>query len=364
MYPLLILPLLAANWPNYGNDPGGTRHSELAQINRQNVTKLKPAWEYHTGALKPDTHNNKKAAFEATPIFIDDTLYLSTPYDVVIALDAATGLERWKFDPNINRNANYSEVTSRGVSTWFDSRAKKGEPCRRRIFLGTIDARLIAIDAATGKACRGFPEIDLTKAVKHFDEGDWHNYQITSPPAVVGDVIVVGSSIGDNRFAAAERGIVRAFDARSGKLEWTFDPLSEGLNRAGSANAWSVLSADPERDLVFIPTGSASPDFFGGMRPGDNSYADSVVAIRASTGKAVWSFQTVHHDLWEYDVASQPTLAMLRRGDQTIPVVAVTTKIGHFFVLDRETGKSMLPIEERTVPRSRVPGEESSPTQQ
>jgi quinoprotein glucose dehydrogenase len=354
----LLLALLATDWPNYGNDPGGMRFSPLTQVNRENVAQLKPAWEYHTGALLPKSDNNTKAAFEATPILVDGTLYLSTPYDKVIALDPATGKERWTFDPKVDRNANYSEVTSRGVSTWLDPSTKK-----RRIFIGTIDARLIAIDAESGKPCADFSQIDLTKAVAHLDQGDSHNYQITSPPAVIGNAIVVGSSIGDNRFAASERGIVRAFDARNGKLLWSFDPLPEGLKNAGAANAWSVISADPDRDMIFIPTGSASPDFYGGMRPGNNGYADSVVAIQASTGKVVWSFQVVHHDLWDYDVASQPMLVTISQGGKKIPAVAVTTKIGHFFVLDRMTGKSLLPIEERPVPKSRVPGEESSPTQ-
>jgi quinoprotein glucose dehydrogenase len=365
MYLLLCFALLAGegDWPNYGNDPGGARHSPLTQITRENVSTLKPAWEYHTGALRSETHNNQKAAFEATPILVDGTLFLTTPYDVVIALDPAAGQERWKFDPKVDRNANYSEVTSRGVATWLDSKAKQGDPCRRRIYVGTLDARLMAVDAANGKPCSDFGEIDLTKAVAHFNEGDWHNYQVTSPPAVIGDAVVVGSSIGDNRFAAAERGIVRAFDARSGKLLWTFDPLPDGLKSAGAANAWGVISADPGRGLVFIPTGSASPDFYGGMRPGNNGYADSVVAIHASTGKVAWSFQVVHHDLWDYDVASQPMLATFRRGARKTDAVVVTTKIGHFFVLDRDTGKSLLPIGERPVPKSRVPGEESSPTQ-
>jgi len=362
----LLLSLTTAadiDWSAYGRDAGGTRFSPAAQITRQNVMQLKQAWEFHTSALKPDTHLKSSAAFEATPILVDGTLYLSTPFDQVIALDPATGKERWVFDPKVNRKANYSEVSSRGVSTWLDSTRKEGDPCRRRIFIGTIDARLIAIDATSGKVCSDFGEIDLTKAVAHFNEGDWHNYQVTSPPAVVGDRVIVGSSIGDNRFAAAERGIVRAFDARTGKLEWSFDPLPEGLKTAGAANAWGVFSADPKRDMVFVPTGSASPDFYGGMRPGNNGYANSVVALRASTGQVVWSFQVVHHDLWDYDVASQPTLMTFRRGSENIPAVAVTTKIGHFFVLDRETGKSLLPIEERPVPKSRVPGEESSPTQ-
>jgi quinoprotein glucose dehydrogenase len=345
------------SWPSYGRDPGGTRYSPLRQITRENVNRLKPVWEYHTGALHPPTHNNEKAAFEATPILIDGALYLSTPYDVVIALDPSSGKERWRFDPKVNRQQNYSEVSSRGVAAWLDPATH-----RRRIFIGTIDARLIAIDAATGKLAPEFGEIDLTKAVAHFDEADWHNYQVTSPPAIVGHSVIVGSSIGDNNYAAAERGIVRAFDARNGKLLWTFDPLPAGL-KTGAANAWAPMSADPARDLVFIPTGSASPDFYGGLRPGNNGYADSVVAIRVSTGKVVWSFQTVHHNLWDYDVASQPTLVDFHRGGETISAVAVFSKTGHFFVLDRETGKSLLPIEERPVPKSRVPGEEASPTQ-
>ena len=359
---LLLLAFSASDndWPAYGHDEGGTRYSPLAQITRDNVARLKPAWEYHTGALKPDTGLNRKAAFEATPILVEGTLYLSTPFDQVIALDPSSGKERWVFDPKVDRSQDYSEVTSRGVSTWVDSKRGKDDPCRRRIFIGTIDARLIALDAVTGKVCDGFGDIDLTRGVSLKDRGD---YQVTSPPAVIGDLVITGSSIGDNRRTDSERGIVRAFDARSGKLRWSFDPLPAGLKDAGAANAWSVISTDLGRDLVFVPTGSASPDFYGGQRPGNNGYANSVVALRASTGAVVWHFQVVHHDLWDYDLASQPTLITFRRGDRIVPAVAVTGKNGHLFVLDRETGKPLLPVEERPVPKSKVPGEEASPTQ-
>ena len=359
---LLLLAFSASDndWPAYGHDAGGTRYSPLAQITRDNVARLKPAWEYHTGALKPDTGLNRKAAFEATPILVEGTLYLSTPFDQVIALDPSSGKERWVFDPKVDRSQDYSEVTSRGVSTWVDSKRGKDDPCRRRIFIGTIDARLIALDAATGKLCDGFGDIDLTRGVSLKDRGD---YQVTSPPAVIGDLVITGSSIGDNRRTDSERGIVRAFDARTGKLRWSFDPLPAGLKDAGATNAWSVISTDPGRDLVFVPTGSASPDFYGGQRPGNNGYANSVVALRASTGAVVWHFQVVHHDLWDYDLASQPTLITFRRGDRIVPAVAVTGKNGHLFVLDRETGKPLLPVEERPVPKSKVPGEEASPTQ-
>jgi len=349
-------------WPAYGQDAGGSRFSALKQINRANVAKLKIAWTYHTGALEPQTDLNRKAAFEATPILFDGKLYLSTPFDHVIALDPATGAERWKFDPAVNRTADYSEVTSRGVTGWTDSRAADGAPCRLRIFIGTIDARLMALDARTGRVCEQFGShgtVDLTREVELRDRGD---YQVTSPPVVIGDLVVTGSSIGDNRAVDVERGTVRAFDARTGKLRWAWNPIpwaDRRKPRTGAANAWSILSADAARGLVFVPTGSASPDFYGGERPGDNANANSVVALRAETGEQAWGFQVVHHDLWDYDVASQPVLFEFRGR----PAVAITTKMGNVFVLDRETGKPLSPVEERAVPKSDVPGEQAWPTQ-
>jgi quinoprotein glucose dehydrogenase len=364
------------DWPAYGHDAGGTRYSPLAQINRDNVKQLKLAWEYHTGALEVKGRSTAKAAFEATPIMVDGTLYLTTPFNRVIALDPTTGKERWAYDPKINLSTSYSEMTSRGVSTWLDQKLKADAPNRRRIIIATLDARLIALDAASGVPCKEFGqdgEVDLSKDVRLTGKGD---YQVTSPPAVIGDLIVVGSSMGDNRGVAVERGVVRAFDARTGKLQWTWDPIptseqdpayktwkGEGAKRTGAANVWSIISVDAERDLVFVPTSSPSPDFYGVERKGDNRYANSVVAIRASTGKVVWHYQVVHHDLWDYDVAAQPMLINVKRDGKTIPAVAVATKMGHIFLLHRETGKPLFPIEERAVPQSTVPGEEVSATQ-
>ena len=351
-------------WPTYGNDPGGTRYSPAKQINRDNVTQLQVVWTYRTGALPFDEELDKKATFEATPILVNGKLFLSTPYDHVIALNAITGARLWEFDPKLEHPHGFSEVTSRGVSAWRDTGAKAGTTCSLRIFIGTLDARLIALDGETGKPCRDFGtagEVDLTNEVKLRDPGD---YQVTSAPAIAKDLVITGSSEGDNRAVTLERGIVRAFDARTGKLRWTWDPIApwayQSTPRTGAGNAWSTLSVDEQHDLVFIPTGSASPDFYGGLRKGDDKWADSVVALKASTGEFVWGFQLVHHDIWDYDVSSQPALFSWKDGT---PAVAVTTKTGRVFVLNRLNGKPLLPVEERPVPQSDVPGEEVWPTQ-
>ena len=332
-----------STWPSYGNDPGGGRYSPLAQIDRSNVAQLRVAWTLRTGALQPETPLNKKAAFEATPILVEGTLFLSTPFNQVIALDPATGAKLWEHDVKLDRSRNYSEVTSRGVSAWRDPMSAPGARCRLRIFMGTLDARLVALDGATGTPCGGFGvngQVDLTRGV---DLRDLGQYQVTSAPAIAGDLVIVGSSIGDNRAVDVERGIVRAFDARSGALRWSWDPIpwaSHTTPRTGAGNAWSTLSVDVERGLVFVPTGSPSTDHYGGIRKGDNRWANSVVALRAATGELVWGFQVVHHDLWDYDVASQPTLFAWKDGT---PAIAITTKMGRVFVLDRLTGTPLFP---------------------
>jgi quinoprotein glucose dehydrogenase len=356
-------PAADSGWPHYGNDPGGTRYSEAAQIDRTNVAQLRVAWTYRTGALGRSAPHDRKAAFEATPILVDGKLFLSTPYNHVIALDPRTGSKLWEYSARLDLSHGYSEVTSRGVSAWRDRAAAPGQPCRLRIFMGTLDARLIALDAESGTPCSGFGaagQVDLTRGV---DVRDLGNYQVTSAPAISGDIVIVGSSIGDNRAVDVERGIVRGFDARSGALRWSWDPIpwgSQTTPRTGAANAWSTLSADDARGLVYVPTGSASPDYAGGVRRGDNRWANSVVALRAATGELVWGFQVVHHDLWDYDVASQPTLFIWQDGT---PAIAITTKMGHVFVLDRVTGAPLIPVEERPVPPSDVAGEEAWPTQ-
>lgn len=352
-------------WPTYGNDSGGSHYSAAPQINRTNVNELKAAWTYRTGANNVHTELIRKAAFEATPILADGKLFLSTPYDHVVALDPGTGAKLWEYDPGVNLDRNYSEVTSRGVSAWRGEREKPGAPCSLRIFIGTLDARLIALDGEAGKPCADFGAngtVDLNKDAA--TQTEWTGgYQVTSPPVIYHNLILVGSSIADNWRVDTGRGIVRAFDARSGKLRWIWDPIlwaNDTKPRTGAGNAWGALSVDLAHDLVFVPTGSAAPDYFGGIRKGDDKWADSVVALRASTGKFVWGFQVVHHDLWDYDVAAQPTLFTWKDGT---PAVVINTKMGHVFVLNRLTGVPLLPVEERLVPQSDIAGEESASTQ-
>jgi len=366
-----------ADWPAYGRDAGGSRYSPLTQIDRRNVGGLTVVWTYRTGDVSDGKRTARKTSFQATPIMVDGTLYLSTPFNRVVALDPETGRERWAYDPKIDLWVPYGDdLVSRGVATWLDSAAPPDAACRRRILLTTNDARLIALDARTGAPCAGFGrtgEVDLSREAGFAYLGEYH---ITSPPAVVGDVVVTGSAITDNQRVNAPRGIVRGYDARSGALRWTWDPIprsptdparrtweDDDAARTGAANAWSLLSADPGRDLVFVPTGSASPDFYGGARKGQNLYANSVVALRASTGEVVWHFQVVHHDLWDYDVPAQPTLVTLRQGGRDVPAIAQATKMGHLFFLARESGAPLHPVEERPVPASTVPGEHAWPTQ-
>jgi quinoprotein glucose dehydrogenase len=361
--PTAAQPAPDSSWPHYGNDPGGMRYSPLTQIDRGNVSRLQVAWTYRTGALEVKTDLNRRAAFEATPVLVDGKLFLSTPYSHVIALDPKSGVKLWEYDPRLDLSHSYSVVTSRGVSAWRDASRSPGQPCVLRIFLGTLDARLVALDGLSGERCRDFGadgQVDLTHDVNLRNVGD---YQVTSAPSIAGDLVITGSSIGDNRAVNVESGIVRAFDVRSGQLRWTWDPIpwaTETRPRTGAANAWAPLSVDQERDLVFIPTGSASPDYYGGIRKGDNKWANSVVALRASTGEFVWGFQVVHHDLWDYDVPSQPVLFT---GKEGVPAVAITTKMGRIFVLNRLTGTSLFPTEEVPVPKSDIPGEQAWPTQ-
>ena len=358
-------------WSHYGGDAGGMRYSNAAQITRENVKQLDIAWTFSTGDMqkRPNAALGRSAA-EGTPILVDDKLVFCTPFNEVIAINPGTGEEIWRRDAQINleqRPAN--QFVCRGVAVW---RGAGG--CSPRIFMGTNDARLIAVNARTGALCEDFGlsgEAPIDPGMALIWPGE---FQITSPPVVVGDTVIVGSSISDNARREAPKGAVRAFDARTGEAKWSFDPIPRQNDPKnwqgkappveGHANAWAPMTVDEERGMVFVPTSSASPDFYGGLRPGDNRYANSVVALNGDTGDVIWSFQTVHHDIWDYDLPAQPSLHSIWKDGKAHDVVTQVTKTGHVFVLDRDTGEPFLPVEERPVPQDgAVAGEVLSPTQ-
>lgn len=373
--PRFLLAQSRSEWTAYGHDAFGSRYSPLTQITRDNVSRLAAAWTYRTGEMDRTRQPSK---FEATPLMVDGTLYLSTPFGRVIALDPATGRAKWTFDAHADRQGNWGDFANRGVSTWVGARTPANAPCRRRIYLGTIDARIIALDARTGALCAGFGDggtVNLRHGL-HNSPYYTEEYELTSPPAVINGLLVAGSAVADNNRTNAASGEVRAFDARTGRLRWSWDPVPRDstdsawktwrgpmAHSTGAANAWSVIAADSTRDLVFVPTGSASPDYYGGERVGDNLYANSIVALRASTGKVVWYFQTVHHDLWDYDNAAPPALVTIVHDGKPVDVVLQATKTGQLYVLDRDTGKPVFPVEERPVPPSTLRDEHASPTQ-
>lgn len=383
----LVLALLTGagaaaegDWAHYGGAPGGGQYSPLAQVTPDNVRRLKVAWSFHTGekgAGLPDPHRMR---FEANPLVVGGRMYLTTGTDIVFALDAATGAKLWTFDPRVARDKRYGDPASRGVSYWRDPQAPANAVCAERILLGTLDARMLAMDARDGRPCAAFGQggtVDLRQGIFiPQTDSDWWNYAVTSPPVIAGDVLVTGSSIGDNRAHHEEQGVVRGYDVRSGRELWRWDPVprrpddprasgwqAEQAATVGAANAWPPLSVDPALGLVYVPTGSASPDYFGGERIGDNRDANSLVALEVQTGRRVWAQQLVHHDLWDYDLASQPVLATVQTAQGPRQAVLQATKTGFLFAFDRRTGEPVFPISEVPVPPSDVPGEHASPTQ-
>jgi quinoprotein glucose dehydrogenase len=374
LFLLALSPAVCAQeWQFYGGDTGGTRSSPLKQINRQNIKSLKRAWTYRMGEVDRrgnETDRHHIVPFESTPIVIDGVLYFSTPSNRVIALNAETGQEIWQFDPQAGRRGPRQFFQHRGVTYWQSKTGEEG-----RILYGTFDGRLIALEAKTGKLCRGFGKdgaIDLRAGVA--DAYPAAEYSVTSPPAIYQDLVITGAAVPEYP-SKGPSGVVRAFDVHSGRLAWTFHTIPQPgenghesweadawKNRTG-ANVWSIMSVDAERGLVFLPIGSASYDFYGGDRRGQDLFANSLVALNAATGKVVWYYQMVHHDIWDYDMPAQPVLITVRRDGRDIPAVAQVTKMGFVFILDRLTGKPLFPVEERPVPPSNVSGEVAWPTQ-
>ncbi|HEX7122332.1 MAG TPA: pyrroloquinoline quinone-dependent dehydrogenase [Gemmatimonadaceae bacterium] len=363
-------------WPVYGGDPGGMRWSPLADINRDNVHRLAPAWSWATGESPiPDTDSTKAARpgnFQATPLMVNDTLYLSTPFNRVVALDASTGRELWTYDPGAYRYGQPSNGTGfvhRGVALWTDGR-------ERRVFMNSR-WRLIALDASTGRPIPTFGdsgEVDLTSDL------DWPvnrlHYTNTSPPVVWGDLVIIGNGVGDRlMYRNDPPGDVQAFDVRTGRRVWRFRTVprpgefgndtwrNASWRHTGHTNVWAPFTVDSARGLVYLPVGTPSNDWYGGRRRGANLFAESIVCLDARTGERVWHFQITHHGLWDYDLPAPPNVVSIRRNGTTIDAVLVPTKQGFIFAFDRLTGEPLWPIEERPVRSSDVPGEAAWPTQ-
>ena len=364
-----------ANWPQYAGSTHGLSFSPLTQISSSNVKALELAWEHRSGDFTGATDAASRTSFGARPIVPNDTLYYCTAFNNVIALDPESGEQRWRFDAQL-RNRKLEgpyPLVCRGVSYWREP-ALTGALCEERILTATLDSELIALDAKTGAPCAGFGDagrVDLRAGVGAAPA--WETYS-TSPPLVLGDIVVVGALVSDNLRVDAPSGVIRAFDARTGALRWAWDPVPPGwtqrerapgepLYTAGTPNAWSILSGDPERGLVFVPTGNPSPDLFSAIRQGLDYYGSSVVALKAETGEVAWHFQTVHKDVWDYDVPAQPTLFQSPGVGGGRPGVVALTKHGFMFLLDRESGQPLYPVEERPAPQGGVPGEQLSPTQ-
>lgn len=355
----------------------GGKYSELKQINTSNVANLEKAWEYHTGDLPKNMTKKMLVAFEDHPNMIDGNLVICSVKRRIVALDPATGKERWSYDPQDPLDAeNIGMRKCRGVSHWVDNQAPEGAACKSRIFMGTANYRLVSIDAKTGKLCEGFGDHGVVKM--QVDKPLLFTGEViaTSNPAIVNDVVVVGSSVADNQRVNAPSGRVQAYNARTGQFLWNFDPVPRkaddpamkswktGTDAFGQGNVWSSMSVDNALDLVYLPTTSASSDFYGGDRVGDNNYTTSVVALKGSTGEVVWHYQLVHHNVFDYDIPTEPVLIDYPQNGKMVPALLQNTKMGLIFILDRTTGTPLVPIVERPAPQQgKVDGEVLSPTQ-
>ena len=361
-----------AGWDHWGGDAGGTRYSPLTQVTSDNVWALKPAWTYNIGMIKSPEMTSP--TFEATPIIAENRLYTCSGVTRIVSLDPETGKEIWAFDPKSDNFSTY-QLNCRGVTYVRDTSVAAGQSCAGRIMVGTLDMRLIALDSATGRLCASFGAggiLDLRQGLGKYERGDM---AVSSPPVFIDNKIVVNARVIDNMRVDVPAGAIRAFDVSTGKLAWAWNAVPPGMDATAKGpdgeflaratpNSWAPMSADPALNMIYVPMGNAAPDHFGGDRNGLDYYSSSVVALDAATGQVRWHFQTVHHDLWDYDLPSQPVAFDLPTAQGSVPALAQATKQGHIFILDRRNGKPIFPVVERAVPQTgAVPGETLSPTQ-
>ncbi|WP_427004080.1 pyrroloquinoline quinone-dependent dehydrogenase [Pantoea eucrina] len=356
-----------ATWDSFHGQLNAQKYSPLKQITTENVSKLKKIWEFHTGDVSDGKGDTPATVWSATPIFANETIYVGTPFDRLIALDPGTGKEKWHYDTKSPRKALTQPVLkNRGVSYWQSKNPVAGEACQKIVYMGTVDAKLWALDADSGKPCENF----ANKGVLDIDQWNTVNAKyplsILQPPTVVGDHLMIGWAGKDWAYAEAPPGTVFTVNAQTGKLEWTFEAIPENVRaRTGTANVWTHMSADEANGLVYLPVSSPSPNYWGGNRTESIPLGTSTTALDIKTGKVVWSRQWVHHDVWDYDINSAPTLMDITVNGKQIPALVQATKQGFLFVVNRLTGEDVWPIEERPVPQGdgSVQGEKLSPTQ-
>jgi membrane-bound PQQ-dependent dehydrogenase (glucose/quinate/shikimate family) len=360
------------DWLSYGRTLAATRYAPAAQITPANVATLRQVWVHRSGETATDevVHN-----VETTPIKAGRTLYICTPHNVIVAVDAATGQERWRHDPHVNP-ADTMYGFCRGVSYFKSPGPAQGEQpatCAERIIEGTLDFRLIAVDAGSGQPCPGFGKDGEVNLREGFGPVPPNFVKVTSPPTIADGVIIVGHMVMDNQRVNSPSGVIRGYDATTGTLRWAWDPakpdtaspLKAGeLYMPGTPNAWAVFAADESRGLVYVPFGGASPDYFGGHRtPTDERFGSAIVALDINTGQLRWSFQTVHHDLWDYDLGAQPSLVDFPTAGGPVPALIQGTKTGELYVLDRRTGRPLTAVAEKPAPAGAVAGDFTAPTQ-
>ncbi|KAA5604870.1 pyrroloquinoline quinone-dependent dehydrogenase [Roseospira marina] len=364
----LAAPALAqdtARWDTFHGQLNAQKYSPLDQITADNVDQLEKVWEIHTGDISDGTGDRPATVWSATPIYANATLYIGTPFYRILALDPATGEEKWSFDTHSSLEAlTQPALKNRGVAYWAAEDPAEGETCQKIVYLGTMDARLFAVDADTGQPCAGFADNGVFDLNQFNDTNARWPLSLLQPPTVVGDHLLLGWAGKDWAFAEAPPGSVFSLNARTGEVEWVLPTLPEDIReKTGTANVWTAMSADEERGLVYLPISSPSPNYWGGNRTESIPLATSTTAVDIETGDVVWSRQWVHHDIWDYDTNSAPTLVDITVDGTTIPALIQATKQGFLFVVNRETGEDVWPIEERPVPSGAVPGEVYAPTQ-
>lgn len=353
------------SWATFNGDLRAQKYSPADQITPDNVGKLKKVWEYHTGDVSDGSGDIPTSVWSATPLFVNDTLYLGTPFYRIIALEPDTGKEKWVYDPSARLEAlTQPAMKNRGVAYWQADEPADGEACQKIVYIGTMDAKLHGVDADTGKPCPSFGDNGVV------DVNQWNTVNanwplsLLQPPTVYHDTLFLGWAGKDWTDSAAPPGTVFALDAQTGELKWMFHALpNEVIERTGTANVWASMSIDPEEGLLYLPISSPSPNYFGGNRKEEIPLATSVTALDTETGEVVRSRQLVHHDIWDYDTVAPPTLVDIQKDGETVPALVQNSKQGFLYVLNRKTGEPIYPIEERDVPASDIDEEEESPTQ-